>query len=55
MAARQGYRIRAVNKNAKYKMRYIYSQTSRTDSKGRQSTKYSYRKQVSRTKKYAYK
>ena len=54
MAARQGIRIRGINRSAKYKMKYTYSQTARAKN-GKQTTRYSYSKQIVSAKKYAYK
>lgn len=56
MSARQGIKIKKVahNSNAKYKIKYSYSygQTARNKSV---TTKYSYSKKISTTKKYSYK
>ena len=54
MAARQGIRIKGINKNAKYKVKYTYSQATRTRN-GKQNSKYSYKKEISATKRYSYK
>ena len=49
MAIRQGITIRGINNNAKYKLKYVVSQTAR---KG--IVKYKYSKQISYRKKYTY-
>jgi hypothetical protein len=52
---KQGIKLKAKNKNAKYKVKYTIAQTAKA-SNGRQTTKYSYSKKiVTKTKKYSYK
>ena len=51
---RQGIRLKAKNKKAKYKLKYTLAQTVKTR-KGRQVTKYTYSKDITpKKKKYSY-
>lgn len=53
MAIRQGIRIKAVNRNAKYKKKYTVSQVA-TSKNGIQTTKYTYSVKIVNKKKYSY-
>ena len=55
MSARQGIRLRATNRKAKYKVKYTYSQIIRAKH-NKTSTKYTYSKKIVpiRKKKYSY-
>jgi len=53
MAIKQGIKIKAVNRNAKYKKKYTISQKA-TSQNSIQTTKYTYSKLIYKKKKYSY-